>query len=193
MQQRAVYFLSSHNESVACFGHVRCSCMLQHLHATLHPGGNVPIAWWLLLFGCIQLVLSQIPTMHHLRHVNAVAVAMTAVWTIMIAVECFQTGAWGSAAQVSAVGHLARSAMKPKRPAWCTAAMSCMAWSQFWNRQPPAGQALRRAGTDISFAPDAESPGLKALGAFEAVGILSYGFANILLPEVLVRTRANNA
>ena len=67
---------------------------LQHLHYSLNPdGANVPIAWWLLAFGLIQMVLSQIPTMHHLRHLNAVATLMTAVWTVMIAVECFRTGA----------------------------------------------------------------------------------------------------
>lgn len=66
---------------------------LQQLHQSLNPeASNVPIAWWLLAFGLIQLVLSQIPTMHHLRHLNAVATAMTAVWTVMVAAECFRTG-----------------------------------------------------------------------------------------------------
>ena len=67
---------------------------LQQLHQSLNPeAGNVPIAWWLLAFGLIQLVLSQIPTMHHLRHLNAVATIMTVVWTVMVAAECFRTGA----------------------------------------------------------------------------------------------------
>ena len=51
------------------------------------------IGWWLLVFGIIQLVLSQIPTMHHLRHLNAIAVVMTAVWSAVITVECIRTGA----------------------------------------------------------------------------------------------------
>ena len=66
---------------------------MQALHASYYPDGNVPIAWWLLAYGTIQLALSQIPTMHQLRHLNAAAVLMTATWTIMVAVECVQTGA----------------------------------------------------------------------------------------------------
>jgi hypothetical protein len=71
----------------------RCLCGAQALHASLHPEGDVPIAWFLLLYGIIQLALSQIPTMHHLRHLNAAAVAMTMVWTIMSAYQCIRTGA----------------------------------------------------------------------------------------------------
>jgi hypothetical protein len=69
-----------------------CVCA-QALHASYYPDGNVPIAWWLLAYGTIQLALSQIPTMHQLRHLNAAAVLMTATWTIMMSVECVQTGA----------------------------------------------------------------------------------------------------
>jgi hypothetical protein len=65
----------------------------QSLHASLHPEGNVPIAWWLLAYGVIQLALSQVPTMHHLRHLNAAAAVMTAVWTIMMFITIVQTGA----------------------------------------------------------------------------------------------------
>jgi hypothetical protein len=82
---------------------------LQHLHYSLNPGAaNVPIGWWLLAFGLIQLVLSQVPTMHHLRHLNAVATVMTAVWTVMSAAECFRTGAPSLNAQQhsSAIAHL---------------------------------------------------------------------------------------
>lgn len=66
---------------------------MQALHASYYPDGNVPIAWWLLAYGTIQLALSQIPTMHQLRHLNAAAVLMTAAWTIMVAVECVRQGA----------------------------------------------------------------------------------------------------
>ena len=47
-----------------------------------------------------------------------------------------------------------------------------------------AGQALRTAGVDISYAQVEKSPGRIALGVFEGTGIFSFAIANVLLPEV---------
>ena len=167
---------------------------LQQLHQSLNPeAGNVPIAWWLLAFGLIQMVLSQIPTMHHLRHLNAVAVAMTAVWTIMVAAECFRTGVRHSPhAQLHVIqrSRLPSSATSTSR---MSASHPALMKTSTVDREPScvvtaAGQAMREAGAHVSYAPPAGSPGAKARGAFEATGIFTFAIANMLLPEVLPST-----
>jgi hypothetical protein len=166
---------------------------LQQLHQSLNPeASNVLIAWWLLAFGLIQLVLSQIPTMHHLRHLNAVATAMTAVWTVMVAAECFRTGVRHSpplvlsyvcSSRAACSAQQLRQYIMPVTIASCTderlpvdREWSCVVAA--------AGQAMRKAGVHVSYAPPAGSPGAKARGAFEATGIFTFAIANMLLPEV---------
>jgi hypothetical protein len=77
---------------------LHCFVYLQSLHSSLYPDGNVPIACWLLAYGLVQLALSQVPTMHHLRHLNAAAAAMTTAWTIMMLITILRTGALAAAA-----------------------------------------------------------------------------------------------
>ena len=164
---------------------------LQELHQSLNPeAGNVPIAWWLLAFGLIQLVLSQIPTMHHLRHLNAVATIMTVVWTVMVAAECFRTGVHVAFTLCSAVcdsveqlDWLSNQHIMHVVIASCTDKQFTV--DREWScAVTAAGQMLRKAGVHVSYAPPAGSPGAKARGAFEATGIFTFAIANMLLPEV---------
>jgi hypothetical protein len=46
-----------------------------------------------VLCRCIQLVLCQLPTLHHLRHLNIFATAVTLTFAGLISIYCFTQGA----------------------------------------------------------------------------------------------------
>ena len=46
-----------------------------------------------MLHRCIQLVLCQLPTLHHLRHLNIFATAVSLAFAGLVSVYCFIEGA----------------------------------------------------------------------------------------------------
>ena len=162
---------------------------MQALHASYHPDSNVPIAWWLLAYGTIQLALSQIHTMHQLRHLNAAAVLMTATWTIMVAVECVQTGGHSTASICRGDALRHEQAITANEASSCAPDVAIARGAVTWHTPNKAttllaGRALRRAGTPVSHSLSGGSKLTTALSVFEAPSVWSFAIANVLLPEV---------
>lgn len=93
--------------------------MLQNVYVAFHPAGNVPIGWWLFVWASIQLVLSQLPTMRHLRHLTFAAALALVFWTVLVVVECFQIGVVPSSEAPS-------SDCVPQTIRTCTNGSSCL-------------------------------------------------------------------
>jgi hypothetical protein len=66
---------------------------LQDLYHGFNRGDETSIFVFVAVFAAAQLLLSQLPTMRHLRHLNAAAVACTAAFVVIVTVECITDGA----------------------------------------------------------------------------------------------------
>jgi hypothetical protein len=64
----------------------------QDLYHGLHPNDDSSIFVFIAVFAAAQLLLSQLPTMRHLRHLNLTAVVCTAAFVIIVSTECINNG-----------------------------------------------------------------------------------------------------
>lgn len=55
---------------------------MKSLNVSFSPDTTVTLQSWIIIFGCIQLVLSQFPTIHDLRFLNVVCTMCTAGFAI---------------------------------------------------------------------------------------------------------------
>lgn len=69
----------------------------QNVYVSFHPGSEISIHIWLAIFAGFQLLLCQLPTLHHLRHLNAVATFATLLFAVITATGCFINGVASSA------------------------------------------------------------------------------------------------
>lgn len=80
----------------AMFGRTKhgsqCGNALQDLYHGFHPQDDSSIFVYISVFAAGQLLLSQLPTMRHLRHLNLVAVVCTAVFVVIVSTECIKAG-----------------------------------------------------------------------------------------------------
>lgn len=56
---------------------------LAQIRLLTNPNPHCPaLQEWIIIFGCIQLVLSQFPTIHHLRQLNTACTICTAGFAV---------------------------------------------------------------------------------------------------------------
>lgn len=55
---------------------------MKALNLSFNPDSTITLQTWIIIFGAIQLVLSQFPTIHHLRQLNAACTFCTAAFAI---------------------------------------------------------------------------------------------------------------
>jgi hypothetical protein len=70
---------------------------VQDLYHGFHQDDNSSIFVFIAVFASGQLLLSQLPTMRHLRHLNVAAVACTVAFVIIVTIECIEGGELSSA------------------------------------------------------------------------------------------------
>jgi hypothetical protein len=68
------------------------SCDAQDLYHGFNQDDDSSIFVFIAIFASAQLLLSQLPTMRHLRHLNVAAVVCTAVFVVIVTVECITDG-----------------------------------------------------------------------------------------------------
>jgi hypothetical protein len=73
-----------------------CAVGVQDLYHGFHPENTSSIFVFIAVFAAAQLLLSQLPTLRHLRHLNVVAVVCTAAFVVIVSTECIRAGAWAS-------------------------------------------------------------------------------------------------
>jgi hypothetical protein len=65
---------------------------MQDLYHGFHPNDDSSVFVFIAGFAAAQLLLSQLPTMSHLRHLNMAAVVCTAAYVIIVSIECIKNG-----------------------------------------------------------------------------------------------------
>ena len=65
---------------------------MQDLYHGFHPNDDSSIFVFITIFAAAQLLLSQLPTMRHLRHLNVAAVVCTVAFVIIVSIECIEGG-----------------------------------------------------------------------------------------------------
>lgn len=65
---------------------------MQDLYHGFHQENTSSIFVFISVFAAAQLLLSQLPTMRHLRHLNLVAVICTAAFVVILSTECIKAG-----------------------------------------------------------------------------------------------------
>ena len=65
---------------------------MQDLYYGFHPNGDLSIFVFVAIFAAAQLLLSQLPTMRQLRHLNVAAVVCTVAFVVIVSVECIRDG-----------------------------------------------------------------------------------------------------
>lgn len=69
-----------------------CHLGTQDLYHGFHPNVDSSIFVFIAIFASAQLLLSQLPTMRHLRHLNVAAVVCTVAFVIIVSIECIEGG-----------------------------------------------------------------------------------------------------
>jgi hypothetical protein len=65
---------------------------MQDLYHGFHQHDDLSIFVFIAIFAAAQLLLSQLPTMRHLRHLNVAAVMCTVAFVVIVSVECISDG-----------------------------------------------------------------------------------------------------
>ena len=65
---------------------------MQDLYHGFNQNDETSIFVFIAIFAAAQLLLSQLPTMRHLRHLNLAAVVCTAAFVVIVTVECITDG-----------------------------------------------------------------------------------------------------
>lgn len=64
----------------------------QDLYHGFNQNHDSSIFVFIVIFASAQLLLSQLPTMRHLRHLNVAAVICTAAFVVIVTAECITDG-----------------------------------------------------------------------------------------------------
>mmetsp|Transcript_18977 Transcript_18977/g.57315 ORF Transcript_18977/g.57315 Transcript_18977/m.57315 type:complete len:529 (-) Transcript_18977:969-2555(-) len=70
-----------------------CALIMKAIYLTLRPTGGMTVHAFIAIFGAFQLVLSQLPTIHELRHLNAVATVVAGTVTGLLVAGCISNAA----------------------------------------------------------------------------------------------------
>jgi hypothetical protein len=65
---------------------------MQDLYHGFHPINDLSIFVFIAIFAAAQLLLSQLPTMRQLRHLNVAAVVCTVAFVVIVSAECIKHG-----------------------------------------------------------------------------------------------------
>lgn len=70
---------------------------MQSIYTLYQPSTNLTLQEFIIMFGALQLILSQLPNIHTLRHVNILATFCTIGFSATVVGLCIHNGARGGA------------------------------------------------------------------------------------------------
>lgn len=136
---------------------------MQDLYHGFHPKDDSSIFVFIAIFAAAQLLLSQLPTIRHLRHLNVAAVVCTVAYVIIVSVECIKGGEPVAPCMFSWAGSTCRC---PSSSSACpcqthaaeiSAAASERAskvWCVGYSRCPTAGKKMDRSRVSHRLVPE---------------------------------------
>lgn len=69
---------------------------VQSIYILYRPNGTMTLQDFIIIFGAVQLLLSQLPTIHSLRRVNFLCTLCTIGFTITCVAMSIKNGVWAS-------------------------------------------------------------------------------------------------
>ncbi|XP_050371293.1 GABA transporter 1-like [Argentina anserina] len=82
---------------LVCYGAVVGSILLggqcmKAIYLLLNPNGNMKLYEFVIIFGCLMLLLAQIPSFHSLRHINLVSMLLCLTYSVCVTAACIYIG-----------------------------------------------------------------------------------------------------
>ena len=69
-------------------------CVPQSIYSLYQPSTHITLQEFIIMFGAVQLLLSQLPDIHTLRHVNYLATFCTVAFATVVVAMSIHNGAW---------------------------------------------------------------------------------------------------
>ncbi|KAM5584386.1 GABA transporter 1-like [Rosa sericea] len=82
---------------LVCYGAVVASILLggqcmKSIYLLSSPNGSMKLYEFVIIFGCLMLVLAQIPSFHSLRHINLVSMLLGLAYSVCATAACIYIG-----------------------------------------------------------------------------------------------------